>query len=149
MRKLMRRFSIAFALAVTGGFLLNLPPTSLAQTARPRERIIIVEPFDPFFPGAYPYYPYLTYNVPPNYGQVKVETNRKDTSVYIDGGFAATTDNAKKFALRPGGHDIELRDAEGQTPFHERIAVTIANTTELYVCFVNQSSAVFISFVSV
>lgn len=85
----------------------------------------------------------------PNYGQVKVETNRKDTSVYIDGGFAATTDKAKKFALRPGGHDIELRDAEGQTPFHERIAVTIANTTELYVCFVNQSSAVFISFVSV
>lgn len=48
MRKLMRRFSIAFAFAVTGGFLLDLPPTSLAQTARPRERIIIVEPFDPF-----------------------------------------------------------------------------------------------------
>lgn len=102
MRKLMRRFSIAFALAVTGGFLLNLPPTSLAQTARPRERIIIVEPFDPFFPGAYPYYPYLTDNVPPNYGQVKVETNRKDTSVYVDGGFAATTDKAKSSRFGQG-----------------------------------------------
>ena len=92
-----------------------------------------MEPFDPFFPGAYPYYPYLTYNVPPNYGQVKVETKRKDASVYIDGGFAATTDKAKKFALRPGGHDIELLDPEGQTLFHERVAVTVGNTTKLHV----------------
>ena len=133
MRKLMRRLSIAFALAVMGVFLLSLPPTAWAQRARPRERIIIVEPFDPFFPGAYPYYPYLTYNVPPNYGQVKVETKRKDSTVYIDGGFAATTDKAKKFALGPGGHDIELRDPEGQTLFHERVAVTVGNTTKLRV----------------
>ena len=133
MRKLMRRLSIAFALAVAGVFLLSLPPAAWAQRARPRERIIIVEPFDPFFPGAYPYYPYLTYNVPPNYGQVKVETKRKDASVYIDGGFAATTDKAKKFALRPGSHDIELLDPEGQTLFHERVAVTVGNTTKLHV----------------
>ena len=134
MRKLMRRFSIAFALAVAGVFLLSLPPAAWAQRARPRERIIIVEPFDPFFfPGAYPYYPYLNYNMPPNYGRVKVETKRKDASVYIDSGFAATTDKAKKFALRPGSHDIELLDPEGQTLFHERVAVTVGNTTKLRV----------------
>ena len=133
MRKLMHRFSIAFALAVAGVFLLSLAPTAWAQRARPRERIIIVEPFDPFFPWAYPYYPYLTYNVPPNYGQVKVETKRKDASLYIDGGFAARTDQAKKFALRPGDDDIELLDPEGQTLFHERIAVTVGNTTKLHV----------------
>jgi len=135
----MRRFSIAFALAVAGVFLLSLPPTARAQRARPRERIIIVEPFDPFFPGAYP-------------GQVKGETKRKNASVYIDGGFAATTDKAKKFALRPGGHDIELLDPEGQTLFHERVAVTVGNSTKRSsdaACLVNRSSAVFISFVSV
>ena len=47
MRKLMHRFSIAFALAVAGVFLLSLPPSAWAQRARPRERIIIVEPFRP------------------------------------------------------------------------------------------------------
>src|SRR5215469_9962769 len=131
MRKIMQR--IALAVAVTGGILLSLPPTVSAQRPRPRERIILVEPFDPFFPGAYPYYPYPVYSAPRNYGQVKVETKRKDASVYIDGGFAATTDKAKKFALRPGDHDIELRDPEGQTLFHERVAVTLGNTTKLHV----------------
>lgn len=131
MRKIMRRFSVALALAVSGGFLLTLPPTVSGQ--RVRQRIIIVEPFDPFFPGAYPYYPYPTYNVPPNYGQVKIETKTKHASVYIDSGFAATTDKAKTFALRPGNHEIELRDPDGQTLFHERVAVTVGNTTKLRV----------------
>lgn len=131
MRKLMRRFSVALALAVTGAILLSLPPTASAQ--RVRQRIIIVQPVDPFFSGPYPYHPYPAYNMPPNYGQVKVETKRKDASVYIDGGFAATTDKAKKFALRPGDHDVELRDSEGQSLFHERIAVTVGNTTKLHV----------------
>ena len=53
--------------------------------------------------------------------------------MYIDGGFAATTDKAKTFALRPGDHDIELLDPEGQTLFHERVAVTVGNTTKLHV----------------
>jgi len=60
MCKLMRRFSVALALAVTGTLLLSLPPTASAQ--RVRQRIIIVQPVD-FFPGPYPYYPYPAYNV--------------------------------------------------------------------------------------
>lgn len=131
MRKKMRLLSVALLVAVAGGFLLSLPPTASAQRAR--QRIIIVQPFDPFFPGVYPYYPYPVYNMPPNYGQVKIDTKRKDASVYIDGGFAATTDKAKKFALRPGQHDIELRNSDGQTLFHERVAVTLGNTTKLRV----------------
>ena len=118
MRKLMRRFSIAFCTCGRGRISFEPASDRAGQRERPRERIIIVEPFDPFFfPGAYPYYPYLNYNMPPNYGRVKVETKRKDASVYIDSGFAATTDKAKKFALRPGGHDTELLDPEGQTCF--------------------------------
>jgi hypothetical protein len=129
MRKKMRLLSVALPLAVVGGFLLSLSPSASAQ--RVRQRVIIVEPFDPFFPGAYPYYPYPVYNVPPKYGQVKIETKRKDASVYIDGGFASTTDKSRRFALRPGQHDIELRDSDGQTLFHERVAVTVGNTTKL------------------
>ncbi len=131
MRRKMRLFSVALPLALAGGFLLSRPPAASAQ--RVRQRIIIVQPFDPFFPGAYPYYPYPAYNVLPNYGQVKIDTKRKDASVYIDGGFAATTDKARKFALRPGQHDVELRDSDGQTLFHERVAVTVGNTTKLRV----------------
>jgi hypothetical protein len=128
----MRRFSIAFALAVAGVFLLSLPPAAWAQRARPRERIISVEPFDPFFPRAYPHYPYLTYNVPANYGQVKVETERKDASVYIDGG---RRDNGQSQEIRASARRPRYRVARsrGQTLFHERVAVTVGNTTKLRV----------------
>jgi hypothetical protein len=53
--------------------------------------------------------------------------------VYIDGGYAAQIKETKKFALRPGNHDIELRDLDGQTFYQERVAVTIGQTTKLHV----------------
>src|SRR5438876_8789091 len=49
----------------------------------------------------------------------------KAASVYIDGGFADKVEKAKKFALRPGNHDIELRDSDGRTLYREKVAVTI------------------------
>jgi hypothetical protein len=36
-----------------------------------------------------------------NFGYVKIKTDRKDASVYVDGGFADKVEKAKKFALRP------------------------------------------------
>jgi len=66
-----------------------------------------------------------------NFGYVKIKTDRKDASVYIDGGFADKVEKAKKFALRPGNHDIELRDSDGRTLYREKVAVTIGKTTEL------------------
>jgi hypothetical protein len=131
MRKKMRLLFVALPLAIVGEFLLSLAPPASAQ--RVRQRIIIVQPFDPFFPGPYPYYPYPVYNMPPNYGQVKIETKQKNASVYIDGGFASTTDKDKKFALRPGQHDIELRNSDGQALFHERVTVSVGHTTKLRV----------------
>jgi hypothetical protein len=53
--------------------------------------------------------------------------------VYIDGGYAARIRETKKFALRPGNHDIELRDSDGRTFYQERVAVTIGHTTKLHV----------------
>ena len=68
-----------------------------------------------------------------NFGYVKIKTDVKDAAVYIDGGYADRIDKAKKFALRPGTHDIELRDSDGRTLYRERVAVIVGKTTELKV----------------
>ena len=39
---------------------------------------------------------------------------------------------AKKFALRPGNHSIELRDSDGRTLYKEQVAVIVGKTTELH-----------------
>jgi len=125
----------------TAAFAQKAPPTRAQQPSvpaaapPPQQRIVIVEPirvFDPFF-----YYPY-PYAYPPdymatNFGYVKIKTDRKDAVVYVDGGFADRVEKAKKFALRPGTHDIELRDADGRILFQERVAVIVGKTTELRV----------------
>ena len=43
------------------------------------------------------------------------------------------TGKAKKFALRPGNYDIELRDSDARTFFQERVAVMVGKTTKLHV----------------
>jgi hypothetical protein len=88
-------------------------------TRRPGQRIVIVEPirvFDPFFDYPYPY-AYPPDYMARNFGYVKLDTKDKDASVYVDGGFADKVSKAKKFALRPGNHDIELRDSDNRTIF--------------------------------
>jgi hypothetical protein len=67
------------------------------------------------------------------YGEVKIETHRKDLAVYIDGGYAAEVKKDKKFTLKPGNHQIELRDPNGQTVYHEKVAVTVGKTTKLQI----------------
>jgi hypothetical protein len=55
----------------------------------------------------------------------------KDASVYVDGGFAGTTAKVKNFALQTGNHDIEIRNAAGQTLFHDRVHVLAGKTTQI------------------
>jgi len=129
MRKTMRYLSVAFACALAVGF-LGLTPTASAQ----RRRVVIVGPrlfWGPFYP--YGYYPYPPSHMAANFGEVKIDTHQKDAAVYIDGGYAGKIKEAKKFALRPGNHDVELRDADGQTFFQEQVAVTVGQTTKLHV----------------
>jgi hypothetical protein len=108
------------------------PPPKMTQ-APGQQQVVVVEPvrvFDPFF--AYPYpYAYPPDYMAANFGYVKIKTDRKDASVFVDGGFADKVDKAKKFALRPGTHDIELRDSDGRTLFQERVAITLGKTTEV------------------
>lgn len=142
----MRAFWKTLTSLVIGGLLLSSVPAASAQKRVPapapmaqqpaqQQRVVIVEPvrvFDPFF--AYPYpYAYPPDYMAVNFGYVKIKTDRKDASVYVDGGFADRIEKAKKFALRPGTHDIELRDSDGRTLYRERIAVLVGKTTELHV----------------
>jgi hypothetical protein len=105
-----------------------------APAPKPNSNVVVVEPirvFDPFLDYPYPYaYPPDYMNQ--NFGYVKIETHRKDASVYVDGGFADNVQKAKKFALRPGNHEIELRDSDGRSIFHEKVAVLVGKTTTLH-----------------
>ena len=126
-----QRLSRVFSALLIGGVLLSVgSSTSLAQGTR---RVIIVQRFDPFFPYyGYPY-PYAPYYVAANYGEVKIDMHHRTAEVYIDGGYAATITKSKKFALRPGNHEISLRSPDGETFYHERVAVIIGQTTKLRV----------------
>jgi hypothetical protein len=107
-------------------------PSAPMQQQPAQQQVVVVEPirvFDPFFTYPYVYPPdYMA----ANFGYVKIKTDRKDASVFVDGGFADKVEKAKKFALRPGNHDIELRDSDGRTLYKERVAVIVGKTTELH-----------------
>lgn len=109
-------------------------PQAAPAPPQTRQRVIIDEPirvFDPLYDYPYPY-AYPPDYMAANFGYVKIKTDKKDASVYVDGGFADRVDKAKKFALRPGNHDIELRDSDGRSLFHEKVQVLVGKTTELH-----------------
>ena len=65
-------------------------------------------------------------------GDVKIVHAAKDTQVYVDGGYAGTVGYLKKFSLRPGNHDIDLRDHAGHSFHQERIDVIAGKTIEIH-----------------
>jgi hypothetical protein len=130
MRPAMRCFSSVLAVLVVGGFLLSAAPR--VSAGQLRRHVIVVAPFYPYYPWGYYPYAYPGYYAPA-YGEVKIETHRKDLAVYIDGGYAAEIKKDKKFTLKPGNHQIELRDSDGQTVYQEQVAVTVGKTTKLQV----------------
>src|SRR5436190_1916259 len=70
------------------------------------------------------YNPYgSVHAVGPSTGEVKIDTGLKDATVYVDGGFVGPVTKFRKFGLRPGNHDIELRDVSGRTIFEQRVQV--------------------------
>ena len=64
-------------------------------------------------------------------GSVKFQTKMKDASVYVDGGFAGTVGELKTFQLRPGTHNLELRDREGNSIFQDQVNVIAGKTLKL------------------
>lgn len=68
----------------------------------------------------------------PGPGKVKIVTPDKNASVFVDGGYVGPVAKAKKFPLRPGNHDVELRDLNGHVLFNERVQVIRGRTTEIH-----------------
>ena len=113
-----------------------MAPPQTAPAQQPQPQVVVVEPvrvFDPLFDYPYPY-AYSPDYMAQNFGYVKLEMKDKDkdASVYVDGGFADKLAKAKKFALRPGNHEIEVRDSDNRTIFKERVAVLVGKTTTLH-----------------
>ncbi len=126
------------SMAVIGAAFLGLTvvPTASAM----RRAGVIVRPLYPYYPyytyryyGPAWYYPgrYAYFPPSPAVGDVKIETHLKGNSIYVDGGYAGETTKLKKFSLRPGNHDIEVRDPAGNTMYRERVQVLSGKTTEI------------------
>jgi hypothetical protein len=138
----MRRFLKVplIALLAFAGFLMVVPATASAAG-----RVVVVGGgfygrgwygpgwgwYGPGWYGPYGWGPgYYYYG--PNAGKVKIVTPDKNASVYIDGGYAGPVAKLKKFSLRPGNHQIALRDPSGHTFYQERIQVIPGKTTEIH-----------------
>lgn len=113
---------------------------TFAPTASARGFVVVGGGFYRPFYGGYGWYgpgwgysPYGPYGYYPmaNTGNVKIKTEMKDASVFVDGGYAGRAAKLKKFALRPGTHDIALKDTNGRTFYQERVNVMLGRTLEI------------------
>jgi len=73
----------------------------------------------------------VPYRAPAYTGSVKFDTKMKDAGVFVDGGYAGTVKQLGTFPLRPGNHDIEVRNPAGQTIFQEKVDVLAGKTIKL------------------
>ena len=78
-----------------------------------------------------PVYVYAVPTVPTGIGEVKIKVPTHDSSVFVDGQFAGTTDHVEKLGLEAGTHNIQVRDRHGNTDFDENVAVSANQETEL------------------
>jgi len=139
----MRRFLKVplIAILALAGFLTIAPVTA---SAAPGGRVVIVGGgfygrgwygpgwgwYGPGWYGPWGWGPGYYYG--PNAGKVKIVTPDKTALVYVDGGYAGPVAKLKKFPLRPGNHEIALRDPSGHTFYQERIQVIPGKTTEIH-----------------
>ncbi len=79
--------------------------------------------FDPWFYDTYGWGPWYGNGYYPNAGEIQIQTNQKSNQVFVDGGYAGLAGQMKKFALRAGTHEIELRNPQGKTFYQERVTV--------------------------
>jgi hypothetical protein len=67
----------------------------------------------------------------PSVGKVKFNTKMKDANVYVDNAFAGTIRDLGTFPLRPGTHNIEVRNAAGQVLFQDKVNILAGKTLKL------------------
>jgi hypothetical protein len=130
--------TIQFSLIATLAALWIVPVAS----ARPR--VFIGGYFGPGFYGPAYYGPAwygpgwgwgepYGYELGPVTESVKIDTKDKNAEVYVDGAYAGTVAELKTFKLRPGDHNIELRDHTGKSVYQERVDIIAGKTTKLAV----------------
>ena len=112
-------------IATTFSLLMGLAP---ALSAAPR--VFFRPAFRYGYWGPSPLYGSQVIVVPPATGELKIKTNDKDARVYVDGGYLGVARKLKSFDMRPGNHEVELRDARGTVLFSERVAIVPGRTTE-------------------
>lgn len=114
----------------------------IAPVASARPRVFIGGGFGPGFYGpAYYgpawYGPGWGWDAPYGYergpvtGSIKIDTKDKNVEVYVDGAYAGTVGELKTFKLRPGDHNIELRNHTGNSFFQQHVDVIAGKTTKL------------------
>jgi hypothetical protein len=124
---------LAFTAPIVLASLLTLAPAASAA----RGFVVVgggfYGPYGPAWWGPGWYGPYWgpPYAVAPYTGQVKIKTNDKNAAIFVDGGYAGQAAKLKKFALRPGTHNIELRDPSGHSFYQERVQVIPGKTLEI------------------
>jgi hypothetical protein len=112
-------------IATTFSLLLGLAPSLSAAP-----RVFFRPAFGYGYWGPSPWYGSRVILVPPATGELKINTNDKDARVYVDGGYLGIARKLKKFDLRPGNHEVELRDTRGTVLFEEKVAIVPGRTTE-------------------
>ncbi len=80
--------------------------------------------YSPYW-GPYPYY-----GMVPNVGTVKLDTDRKDAQVFVNGAYAGTVKEMKTMMLHPGSYTIGIR-ATGLPPFETKVFVTAGKTLKI------------------
>jgi len=68
----------------------------------------------------------------PRAGHVKIVTPDKSASVFVDGGYIGTVGHVKKFPLRPGNHEVQLRDPNGHTFYRQEVRVLPGKTVDIH-----------------
>ena len=78
-----------------------------------------------------PVYVYAVPTLAAGMGQVEIKVPSHDTSIFVDGQFAGSSDHVMKLGLEEGTHNVELRDRHGNTTFAANVAVSANQVTEL------------------
>jgi len=76
-------------------------------------------------------YIYQAPAAPPAIGDVKIVAPAQPASVWVDGQYAGTTDNIMQLGLEAGGHDVMLKDSQGNTLFSGSVDVVAGQTTQV------------------
>jgi hypothetical protein len=121
---MIRKLTAGIALTL----LLGMAPSVMASP-------VYIRPYTGFYYGPsyhwyHPWYGGPVYFPAPVTGEPKISAQDKDARVYVDGGFLGIARKTKKFDLRPGNHDVELRDARGNVLYEEKVAIVPGHTTE-------------------